>query len=319
MRRALERTAIVLDAGATNRTTLLELLAHDDFVRGDIDQSWADRMLTDRPMPALEPVALLAAAVEAYEADRRQARTAFFAGAARGRPQQPVGVGEGIELGYAGTSYHLDVRCVGHGRYSVHHGSTVADVSVDELDAFERRIACGGHRHRVVTAPSASGYLVEVGSSAHRITRHDGTVVRAGWPALVVQALVGPGDEVAAGDPVAVLESMKMETTVVAPVSGVVVAVDVTPNSQVEQGAPLLRLRSQPAPSGATSGSQVVDLSGLKRAVDFTRKPCQRVYGPLGDYLLGYDLAPAERRQVAHPAAPHVRDRRAGRRRTDRL
>ncbi len=298
VRRALERTTVVLDAGATNRMTLLELLDHDDFIRGDIDQSWADRVLTDRPPPDLEPVALLAAAVEAYEADRRQARTAFFAGAARGRPQQPVGVGEGIELGYAGTSYHLDVRCVGHGRYTVHHGSTVADVSVDELNAFERRIACGGRRHRVVTAPSGTGYLVEVGSSAHLIDRHDGTVVRAGWPALVVQALVGPGDEVRAGDPVAVLESMKMETTVVAPVSGVVVSVDVTPNSQVEQGAPLLRLRSQPKPSGETAGSQVVDLSGLKRAVDLTRKPCQRVYGPLGDYLLGYDLAPAEQRKL---------------------
>jgi acetyl/propionyl-CoA carboxylase alpha subunit/acetyl-CoA carboxylase carboxyltransferase component len=300
VQRALERTAIVLDGATTNRTTLLDLLAHDDFTRGATDQGWADRVLADRPTPPPEPVALLAAAVEAYESDRRQARTSFFASAARGRPQQPVGVGEGIELGYAGTSYRLDVRCVGHGRYSVHHGSTVADVSVDELDAFERRIACGGRRHRVITAPSTIGYRVEVGSTAHHIIRHDGTVVRAGWPALVVQALVEPGDEVVAGDPVAVLESMKMETTVTAPVSGVVVSVDVTPNSQVERGAALLRLRS---PAGtATSGDggrpELVDLSGLKQPIDFTRKPCERVYGPLGDYLLGYDLAPAELRKL---------------------
>jgi len=300
VRRALERTAIVLGGAATNRTTLLELLAHGDFIRGQVDQSWADRVLPGRSTPAPEPVALLAAAIEAYEADRRQARTAFFGGAARGRPQQPVGVGEGIELGYAGTSYRLDVRCVGYGRYSVQHDSTVADVSVDELDAFERRIACGGHRHRVVTAPTANGYRVEVGSAAHHITRHDGTVVRAGWPALVVQALVEPGDEVVAGDPVAVLESMKMETTVTAPVNGVVVSVDVTPNSQVEQGAPLLHLRSNAGTqtSGDTSEAHVVDLSGLKRPIDFTRKPCERVYGPLGDYLLGYDLASAELRKL---------------------
>ena len=300
VRRALERTAVALDGPTTNRTTLVELLAHQDFARGAIDQGWADRMLTDRPPPPLEPVALLAVAIEAYEADRRQARTAFFAGAARGRPQQPVGVGEGIELGYAGTSYRLDVRCVGHGRYAVQHGSTVADVSVDELDAFERRIACGGRRHRVVTAPSNIGYRVEVGSSAHHITRHDAMVVRAGWPALVVQSMVEPGDVVAVGDPVAVLESMKMETTVTAPVSGVVVSVDVTPNSQVEHGAPLLRLRAHAGAesSGDTAGSQVVDLSGLKQPIDFTRKPCERVYSPLGDYLLGYDLAPAELRKL---------------------
>ncbi len=86
VRRALERTAIVLGGAATNRTTLLELLAHGDFIRGHVDESWAARVLTGRPTSTLEPVALLAAAVESYEADRRQARTAFFAGAARGRP-----------------------------------------------------------------------------------------------------------------------------------------------------------------------------------------------------------------------------------------
>ncbi len=313
VRRALERTAIVIDGAATNRTTLLELLGHEEFVRGEVDDSWLDRILADRSMPLPNPVALLAAAVDAYEADREHAQAGFYASAARGRPQPPMAAGNGIELGYLGMSYRLDVNCVGPGSYSIRHGSVVADVSVDALDAFERRITCGGRRHRVVVSPTELGYRVELGSETHQIGREDGVVVRASWPALVVQARVSPGDTVAAGDPIAVLESMKMETTVTAPVAGVVVSVSVTPNAQVEPGAALVRLRPHAAAvrTAADGDAPHVDLSGLERAVDFTRKPCERVYGPLGNYLLGYDLPAADlrglltrQRRIAEIAEP---------------
>ena len=40
-------------------------------------------------------------------------------------------------------------------------------------------------------------------------------------------------------------ETMKMETPLIAPVDGVVSAVEVSPNAQVAGGAPLVRLRSR--------------------------------------------------------------------------
>ena len=62
-------------------------------------------------------------------------------------------------------------------------------------------------------------FRIEVDGTTHRVDRDDGGVVRAGWPAFVVSVLVQAGDRVAEGDPVAVLESMKMESTVTAPYS----------------------------------------------------------------------------------------------------
>ena len=59
-----------------------------------------------------------------------------------------------------------------------------------------------------------AGFRIEVDGTAHQVVRDDGGVVRAGWPAFVVSVLVQPGDEVAENAPVAVLESMKMESTV---------------------------------------------------------------------------------------------------------
>ncbi len=299
VRRALERTAIVIEGGATNRTLLLSVLGNDQYVRGDIDDGWLEHLLAERPAPAPNHVALLAAAVEAYEIDRVHAQASFYASAESGRPQHPPTIGEGIELGYGGVSYRLDVDRVGPNRYSIRSGSQIADITVDALDAFERRIACGMRRQRLVVAPTEDGFRVELDAASHMIQREDGVVLRAGWPALVVSVPVAVGATIAAGDPIAVLESMKMETTVSAPFAGTVVEVSIMPNGQVERGAPLVRLRahSSIAPVGG-DGSNRVDLSGLERRIDPNRKPCDRVYEPLGDYLLGYDLSPAALRKL---------------------
>ena len=312
LRRAVVRSAVVIDGGATNRTLLLSVLDHETHASGDTDDTWLERMLTDRTRPLPNVIALLSAAVEAYEDDRGHAQRAFYASAERGRPQQPVQVGEGIELRHAGASYRFDVDRVGPRRYSIRCDGDVADITVDELDGFERRITCDGRRHRLVIAPTANGFRVELGAATHTIEREDGIALRAGWPALVASTLVQAGDTVAAGDPVAVLESMKMETTVTAPVAGVVVDVLVMANVQVERGAPLLRLRPHDSRSGsADDGSPRVDLSGLEMRVDPTRKPCDQVYEPLGDYLLGYDLSRqalhkllTKQRRLAEIAAP---------------
>ena len=77
---------------------------------------------------------------------------------------------------------------------------------------------------------------------SHRIDRDDGGVVHAPAPAVVVSILVKPGDTVAVGDRLAVLEAMKMEMQVVAPFSGKVRQVMAIPNVQVDTGAPLLQI-----------------------------------------------------------------------------
>ncbi len=173
-------------------------------------------------------------------------------------------------------------------------------------------MTCAGRRHRIIVNPLDSAFHIEVDGVAHVVSREDGVVVRAGWPALVVAALVEPGQHVTAGSPIAVLESMKMETTVTAPFDGEVLAVAIAPNAQVDRGTPIVRIRpSTLAGQAGTAGNGPVDLSGLQHRTDFTRKPCDRVYGPLGEYLLGFDLAPqamrrllTEQRRLAEIADP---------------
>ena len=66
-----------------------------------------------------------------------------------------------------------------------------------------------------------------------------GAVVAAPLAAAVWKALVEPGQEVAAGDALFVLEAMKMETPVLAPQAGRVLKVLAGPGDLVAQGNPL--------------------------------------------------------------------------------
>ena len=68
-------------------------------------------------------------------------------------------------------------------------------------------------------------------------------------PGKVTKLLVAAGERVAKGQPLAVLEAMKMESRFEAPRDGLVTAVHVREGDQVEEGAILLDL--QPAEPGA--------------------------------------------------------------------
>jgi 3-methylcrotonyl-CoA carboxylase alpha subunit len=70
--------------------------------------------------------------------------------------------------------------------------------------------------------------------------------VEAPMPGLVVAVLAEAGREVVAGEPVAVLEAMKVQQTIRAPHAGLVEAVHVSAGEQVRAGAALLDIR-QPA------------------------------------------------------------------------
>jgi biotin carboxyl carrier protein len=63
--------------------------------------------------------------------------------------------------------------------------------------------------------------------------------IQAIMPGTIVRVLVAEGDEVAAGDVVLVLEAMKMENELHAPVSGVVKGIYVQPGQAVEMNAVL--------------------------------------------------------------------------------
>jgi len=71
-------------------------------------------------------------------------------------------------------------------------------------------------------------------------------------PGTVLAVHVAPGDTVSAGQPVAVVEAMKMEHTVTSPVAGTVAEVAARAGQQVAMDARLAVIEAAPEDSGAS-------------------------------------------------------------------
>jgi acetyl/propionyl-CoA carboxylase alpha subunit len=95
-----------------------------------------------------------------------------------------------------------------------------------QYEGKEYHLSEAGQRRR--TAPGQSGDL------------------RAPMAGKIIQVLVQPGDTVAAGDPLLILEAMKMEQQIAAPKDGVVDRILCEENEQVAAGAELVVLRDTP-------------------------------------------------------------------------
>lgn len=66
--------------------------------------------------------------------------------------------------------------------------------------------------------------------------------LNAPMPGKILELLVQEGDNVEAGQPVIILEAMKMENELKAPASGTIVSLDVSQNDNVEKNQSLLEI-----------------------------------------------------------------------------
>ena len=111
-----------------------------------------------------------------------------------------------------------------------------------QLDEFKKEVSL-----RV----NGSTYRVQLQDGYDRLIRKMGLQAKAGqqlkdikapMPGLVLEILVQPGQSVVAGDPLLILEAMKMENVIKAPGDGVIKEVPVQQGAAVEKGQLLVGL-----------------------------------------------------------------------------
>ena len=296
LRRALAETTIVVEGGTTNVGFLLDLLDSPELRAGEIDTGWLDRRQLRGETTAVRhaEVALVAAAVHFADQQTAVDRATFYALARRGRPETQAPARREIELRFSGQRYRIAISEVGPSFYRVTLDGISVEVNTERLNPHERRLWIGGHGFRLVTSIQGADLLVEVDGVPHRIARDDGGLVRNPAPAVVVSLPVEPGDEVAAGDVVAVIEIMKMESSLTAPVAGRVREVLVGPNVQAGAQEPLLRIEPVDAGESVPGGSPRVRLP-IGEQVSADRETfCREELRRLEWLVLGYDAEPGE-------------------------
>ncbi|MBT1191780.1 ATP-binding protein [Rhodococcoides kroppenstedtii] len=259
LRTALRETTVVIDGGTTTKSFLLDLLDREELIDATADTGWLDRTgagTADGPTRVAD-IALVAAAVDAYDADEARERAKFLLSARGGRPRASHDIGRTVELNYQGQGYRITVGQIGPHRYLAVVDGQELTIDLERLGEFERRAEVDGTRYSLVTVPGPAGYLVEVDGVSHQITQDEAGLVRAPAPAVVVAVPVAVGDEVEAGATLVVLEAMKMETAVRATTAGRVTEVLATVNAQVDNGAALLRVEPVGEQAAASTTARV--------------------------------------------------------------
>ena len=308
LRRAMNETTVVIEGGATNKSFILDLLGRPEVVGADgvewADTGWIDRVRGEGGLVAdrHSGIALVAAAVQAYEDTEEIEIARLLETAHGGRPQAQHSVGRPVDLKLRGVTYQVTAFRIGPRRYRVRvaqgeQASTV-EASLERLDDFHSRLHVGSARYRLVTATHGPVHLIEVDGVTHRVSRDEGGVLRSPAPALVVATPAAVGEELAAGAPVLVLESMKMETVLVAPFACRVKELLVMTGSQVESMAPLVRLEpisdDTAAVDEVTTGGPGLELPPSEPIADPALR-AQRLLADLSALVMGFDADPGYR------------------------
>lgn len=111
-------------------------------------------------------------------------------------------------------------------RYNITVNGKVYDVAVEEVASDSAA--------PVVSAPAPAAAPAPAQASAAPVA--EGTKVTAPMPGTVLDIKVAVGDTVEFGQPIVILEAMKMENEVNSPCAGKVISVNTTKGSSVETG-----------------------------------------------------------------------------------
>ena len=278
---ALADFDLVIEGGATNKGWLAEVIDHPDYRKGGVDTTWLDRFNAARERDdGLAAPALVAAAILSYQRARAQARLNFFTDPAQlAAARVPASQGQEIDLGFGGEQYRVRVFAVGSWHYRVHLDGRAVAATLREEGANMARLQLGERIYRVLYDLGEVGLRVEVEGRAFAFASQGAGQVRAAAPAMVVAIHVKPGDVVATGQRLGLLEAMKMEVGFDAPLSGVVTEVRARKGKQVAAGDVILVIEPKAVEAGAPTRERL--------ALDERPDPLEPLFQPAGDERLG--------------------------------
>ncbi len=254
---ALAETRIV--GLATNVQFLRLVIASDAFATAKLDTALIERekqhLFHQQRLPQAQAVA--AAVAQVLQAERAQETADPFS---RRDGWRSHGVAErrwDLRQGEAAVPARLRYLHDGALQLAVGEGESLAEGLLSWRQAGDGAfdVQFAGQRLRAqvhvlgeqchVFAPQGAAVLGLADPLAHagEVQAHGGRLTPP-MPGKVVSFAVKAGDKVSKGQPLAVMEAMKMEHTIAAPGDGVVAELLYAPGDQVTEGSELLRLES---------------------------------------------------------------------------
>jgi 3-methylcrotonyl-CoA carboxylase alpha subunit len=250
---ALAQTHIV--GLATNVAFLRRVVATRAFATADLDTALIERERAALFEHAPLPLECAAAGVVARELAREQAQQDHDPWSCRNGWRMFGGATRRFDLDVGGTHHAVDLHRAHDGALTLEVDGQRWPLAARALSSDQFDVTLGDRRWTVavyaegeritVFAPNGTLALQEYDAIAHAGEgASPGGRLTAPMPGKVVALLAKAGDVVKAGQPLAVMEAMKMEHTIAAPRDGTVAELLYGVGDQVAEGAELLRLQS---------------------------------------------------------------------------
>ena len=156
---------------------------------------------------------------------------------------------DGAKVTVDGEPFDGDVAAVGDSDYSALYERRSLNLTIEptgELGGFE--VGDGTRAHEVRVRDLRE--LARAAASGRQEARGGDGLVRASMPGIVTQLLVAGGEAVEIGQPLLILEAMKMENEIAAGTAGLVSAVHVAVGQSVTKGDKLIEVEPAKTPGG---------------------------------------------------------------------
>ena len=248
---ALAQTHIV--GVQTNLQFLRGILATESFAKANLDTALIEReraVLFDR-----EPLGLpLAAAASIARTLIEERATSTQDPFAQRDGWRSLGTTARIfAFEFRGETQTATLRYLHDGALTLAVGGASGPLVIGRLPSGQIELSFNGARHTLdvyerqgaahVFADKGATRIAAIDRLAHAgDTQAEGGRLTAPMPGKVVSFAVKAGDKVAKGQPLAVMEAMKMEHTIAAPADGTVAELMFAPGEQVAEGDELLRM-----------------------------------------------------------------------------
>jgi 3-methylcrotonyl-CoA carboxylase alpha subunit len=237
----------------TNVAFLRRVLKSRAFASADLDTALIERERTALfDVPGL-PLPLAAAGVVARLLAQEAAQEDADPWSRRDGWRLTGGASRRFELDAGGQHHALTLQRLHDGGAVMTLGDQRLALATHALGGDRYDVALGGHRH-VLTVYAVGEKVAVFGAAGSALIGEYDLIAHAGdaageagrlaapMPGKVLSIAVKAGDKVQRGQPLAVMEAMKMEHTIHAPSDGVVAELLYAVGDQVNEGAELLRL-----------------------------------------------------------------------------
>ncbi|MCP5515298.1 MAG: biotin/lipoyl-binding protein [Spirochaetales bacterium] len=299
MKRALQEFRIKIRNGTTNKAFVLSLLDNPEIQKGGTHTGFVEELINRKGTSVPDDkvaASLVSCAIELYIRQHNADFLNFRSQVSRsGKPGRiPSMEGIDVNLSSQGCSYSFHVKNLSGGLYHISFKDNEIACRYSVSD-FESELVLNGTRYSLIVTERGDAFLCEVDGWVINVEAQSQGYIKSMSPAIVLSAAVSPGTIVKKGQPVIILEAMKMEMVINAPSDGVIAEVYVSDGMQVSAGQSLVRIEPAGASGSGEAGTgekeelQPVSFSVISESDE---SASQKLKDMVLAHFLGYDSGP---------------------------